>query len=332
MAIQASEIEIGLVRVDHGCGTAPRVVIVTGQNRATRVDHLADRTQMIAGVEVGGGAGVLALRIHAQRNSIVCIANLTLAHSTPDELLRGIDRAACLLHDLGQAIQAVVGELTPVGGSSVVEGDETICSVPLEGACQAIIDQASVQIISEGAGRCSALAQNLVHVVRRGGRCPVRYLLGSPIGCQVVAIDVLFDQRVGRSVLQWRCEQLIRVVIAKIIPLRACQARVVLSPGEELAFGLVSVIKLGDAYARALRILDLLESFVLRVRAVRVDAAGLFRCYFAVIRETRKYTMVLVITLGNGETNRTQAPSLSCIPDATTRPIRRAVNWRPLRA
>jgi len=91
MAIQASEIEIGLVRVDHGCGTAPRVVIVTGQNRATRVDHLADRTQMIAGVEVGGGAGVLALRVDHHLHRVVrspVFADLLVA---PDQLARRRD-------------------------------------------------------------------------------------------------------------------------------------------------------------------------------------------------------------------------------------------------
>ncbi len=76
----------------------------------------------------------------------------------------------------------------------------------------------------------------------------------------------------GRStmVLQWRCEQLIRVVITQIVALGRGQAGIVLRPGEELALGIVSVIKLGEKNARACLVLDLLESFVLRVWKIGV--------------------------------------------------------------
>ena len=89
-------------------------------------------------------AAVLTLRIDIERHATVGVSRLALLHLAPDKLVCERRSFTGPLHDLREAAQAIVTELTPIIGSGVIDRDQAVGPVPFERAGRAVINQDAV--------------------------------------------------------------------------------------------------------------------------------------------------------------------------------------------
>ena len=116
----------------------------------------------------------MTLPVIALRDRIGRVAKLAFLLTTPDELARGINRAAGLFHDFHDPAHAVIAELAPRGESGVVDRHQSIGSVPLERSGGSVARDAAVQVVGKRAICSASLTRNFIDVVWRGGRCSGR--------------------------------------------------------------------------------------------------------------------------------------------------------------
>src|SRR5437588_5695773 len=113
---------------------------------------------MVTGVKVWFGPGQLSLRIDPQCDGVCGIAIFAFVVPAPHELPGRINRAAGLLHDLGHPAQTIVGKLTPSGLSGVIDRDEMVCGIPLEGPRATVARDVAIQVVTERSVRTAGLA------------------------------------------------------------------------------------------------------------------------------------------------------------------------------
>src|SRR5258705_7654566 len=162
MAIEACEIEIGGCASNYGGGASVRIVVISGHNRIVALTHFTNASQVIARIEVSLIAAVITLLIDIERHVIVGVSKLTLLHPAPDKLACGRRSFTSPLHDLREAAQAIVTELTPIIGSGVIDRDQPVGPVPFERAGRAVVNQAPVGIIGQRSIDSTTLACNFV--------------------------------------------------------------------------------------------------------------------------------------------------------------------------
>src|SRR5205085_12232157 len=97
--------------------------VIASNNSAAAGEHFADRADMITRVKVGARADILALVVIPLSDRVRRVAKLALILSVPNDLARGVDRAAGFLDDFGDAAPAVVAQLATRCKSSVIDGD-----------------------------------------------------------------------------------------------------------------------------------------------------------------------------------------------------------------
>src|SRR5213082_94647 len=123
MPVEAGEIEVRWSSSEHGGRSAVRIVVVSSNYGAAAGEHFADRAEVISRVEVSSRADILALGVITLRHRVRRVAEFAFLLTGPNDLAGGIDCAASLLHDPGDAAQAVVAQLATRCKSSVIDGD-----------------------------------------------------------------------------------------------------------------------------------------------------------------------------------------------------------------